>query len=158
MIWTVKCVRSNSILVWQKKVCTKLLSLLDIAKKTSFAFFLLKFLEFALSPRLHPQPDHIINICHGTTSSPVYRAKLTMIFYLKYLPHWIWTHRHNQPILSGVSESSTYPLQNWAYFFWLNSRLGSLHTNSLHDIVLDWSQVTHMLASKKTSRAYEAEQ
>lgn len=121
-------------------------------QKTSFAFILLKFLEFALSPRLHPQPDHIINTQldlswdHFKSSL---QGKLTMIFYLKYLPHWIWTHRHNQPILSGVSESSTYPLQNWAYFFPLTSRLGSFAPLLLS---LDWSQVTHMLASKKNKQ------
>ena len=43
-----------------QKVCTKLLSLPDKAQKTQFLVPQLNY-KFALSPRLHPQSDHIIN-------------------------------------------------------------------------------------------------
>ena len=68
-----------------QKVCTKLLSLPDNAKKLKF---LVPQLKFGPSPKLHPQSDHIINthtnqvklhvwICPETTSIPVYKPKHT---------------------------------------------------------------------------------
>ena len=120
-----------------QKVCTKLLSLPDNAKKTSFFSASAKIKICTLSKAPPPVWQHHQHM-HKTSKYFMYRFVLEPLQFQStgqnthlnsrtvILPVLASTHLHSsQPKLSPVSESSTHSLQNNVCFSLLTSRPGS---------------------------------
>ena len=119
--------------------------------------------KYALSPRLHPQFDHIhthtqskwkfyVLICLGpfqfqSTGQNTHLISKQQFDFIG-LQEKLNTPNSNQPKLSPVSESSTHSLQNYVCFFALTSRP---RNHVLLSVPLEWSQVTHIPASIKST-------